>query len=221
MKQLVLALYVEGPTDERFLPPLVRRTAEDLLIGQDVDILDPLLIDDEVHARPTLVEQLVAAARKARGYHLLIVHQDADAPTRDPALEKRINPGVRALAQHGDDCQQRIVPLVPVRMVESWMLTDAEAFCAVLPGCKDPHRLAFPPAPHQVESLPDPKVFVAQAIEVGMAHRSRRHRWRFDFTRVQSRLGETIRLEVLQKVPSYRAFRENLAHALMELHFLE
>lgn len=221
MRQLVLALYVEGPTDERFLPPIVRRTAEDLLAGRGVDILDPVVIDDEIHALPTLVEQMVEAAREAKGFYLLIVHQDADAPTRDLALEERIEPGVRAIAQHDDDCQQRIVPLIPVRMVESWMLVDVEAFCTVIPGCSDPERLDFPHSPHQIESILDPKLYLRQSVERGLAHRPRHQRERFSFPRVQSRLGESIRLAALQRVPSYQAFREEFSIALAELHFFD
>jgi hypothetical protein len=221
MRQLVIALYVEGPTDERFLPPLVRRTAEDLLAGRGIDILDPVIIDDEIHALSTLEEQIVRAAQKAKGFYLLIVHQDADAPTRDQALDERIDPSLRNIVQHPEDCQQHIVPLIPVRMIESWMLVDSEAFCAVLPGCHAPENLGFPNSPNQVESIPEPKTFLHHSIERGLAHRPRRQRQRFSFSRVQSRLGESIRLSTLQRVPSYQIFREEFSDVLRELHFFD
>ncbi len=221
MRQLVIALYVEGPTDERFLPPLVRRTAEYLLAGRDIDILDPVIIDDEIHVLPTLEERVVSAAQKAKGFYLLIVHQDADAPTRDQALDERIVPSLRNIVQHPEDCQQHIVPLIPVRMVESWMLVDSEAFCAVLPGCHEPENLGFPNSPHQVESIPEPKTFLRHSIDRGLAHRPRRQRQRFSFPRVQSRLGESVRLTALRRVPSYRVFSEEFRDVLRELHFLD
>jgi len=44
---LVLALYPEGSTDARFLPPIIRRTAERIITqhGQDiVDVSEPMIV---------------------------------------------------------------------------------------------------------------------------------------------------------------------------------
>lgn len=47
MTMLVMGLYVEGPTDNRFLPVIIQRTAEHILLQCDraeVTVLEPISI---------------------------------------------------------------------------------------------------------------------------------------------------------------------------------
>ena len=47
MNTLVMGLYVEGPTDDRFLPVIIQRTAEHILLKYDraeVTVLEPIVI---------------------------------------------------------------------------------------------------------------------------------------------------------------------------------
>jgi len=47
MNTLVMGLYVEGPTDDRFLPVIIQRTAEHILLTYDraeVTVLEPIVI---------------------------------------------------------------------------------------------------------------------------------------------------------------------------------
>ena len=56
MKMLLLALYAEGSTDARFLPPIIRRTAERIIAqhGQDfVDVSEPMIVPN-----PTVVSRI-------------------------------------------------------------------------------------------------------------------------------------------------------------------
>ena len=47
MNMLVMGLYVEGPTDDRFLPVIIQRAAEKLLLQYaraEVVVLEPIVI---------------------------------------------------------------------------------------------------------------------------------------------------------------------------------
>ncbi len=219
MKQLVLALYAEGSTDERFLPRIIQRTAEHLLAGYGVEILDPFMINGDIHSRATIQEQLVAAARKTHGYHILIVHQDADAPDQDRALQERIQPGLDIVRQESDHHQQNIVPLIPVRMVEAWMLADPVALCQAIPGCSAPDKLDLPKKPERVERISDPKAELKRIASIYQARR-RRSRWITYRAKIQERLADEIAIERLKRVPAYQTFEQKFSQVLRELHFL-
>lgn len=219
MRQLVLALYAEGATDERFLPRIIQRTAEHLLAGYGVDILDLEVINSSVHRLPTLIGQFEAAAREAKGRHILIVHQDADAPDQESALRERIQPGLDLVHQKPERYQQDIVPLIPVRMVEAWMLADPIALCQVIPGCSSPDELNLPQKPDQVEHISDPKAELKRITSTYQARRrrSRSHAYR---AKIQGRLADEIAIERLKRVPAYQTFEQKFSQVLRKLHFL-
>lgn len=219
MKQLVMALYAEGSTDERFLPKIIQRTAEHLLAEYGVDILDIEVINGKTHRLSTLLEQFEAAAKKAKGRHILIVHQDADAPDRESTLRERIQPGLDAVRQDPKKYQQNIIPLIPVRMVEAWMLADPVALCQAIPGCPAPDELNLPGKPEQVEHISDPKAELKRITNIYQARR-RRSRSHSYLAKIQGRLADEIAIERLKRVPAYQAFEQKFSQVLRKLHFL-
>ena len=85
MPSLVTALCTEGSSDTRFLAPVIQRTAEKIIAqyGQRVvDILEPSIVPKQQGSRE---ECIFSASRYAFGYHILIVHSDADDRTSDRA----------------------------------------------------------------------------------------------------------------------------------------
>src|SRR5579872_4756377 len=96
MNMLVMGLHVEGPTDNRFLPVIIQRTAEQILFQHDraeVIVLEPIVMKkypDITHRD----ESILRAAHDASGFHVLIVHADADGPTRDEAFRNRFEPEI-------------------------------------------------------------------------------------------------------------------------------
>jgi hypothetical protein len=98
---LVIALFVEGRTDERFLPVLIQREIESLLLSYShkvVDVLEPILVkpSEEYHAHD---RRLLELAKATVGFHLLIIHADADFPSSDRALAERFQPGMELIHQ--------------------------------------------------------------------------------------------------------------------------
>ena len=223
MTALVLALYAEGHADEGFLPVVIQRTAEQVLARRGrtiVDVLEPISLNHTIDRQfPTRVERMLEAARRASGYHALIVHADADYPSPDRALLERFIPGqtrVRQARQAQESVCEHLVPIIPVQMTEAWMLADPDALREVIGVHLAAEALGTPAHPHQVESDPDPKQTLNAVIQNALAQRSRRRR-RIALGSVYEPLARQIDLAKLGSVPAYTQFVTDLTQTLIAL----
>lgn len=221
---LVMALYTEGATDERFLELIAQRTAESLLLefGSTTAEIFPIQ-----RMRPQQngnhAQSILEVARMAHGYHLLLLHADADNDTPTRALEERILPGIDLVRQAADKNEricERCVPIIPVYMTEAWLLVDGEAFCNAVGTSRKDDELGLPSRVTAAERVADPKARVEQAFQnalAGYPQRRRRHR---HIGELYEPLGRTIRLERLEQLNAYQQFRNDLADALVDLNIL-
>ncbi|MBS1251956.1 MAG: hypothetical protein MAG451_00990 [Anaerolineales bacterium] len=180
MRQLVLALYAEGRTDERFLPVIIQRTADRILrqnASTMVDVLEPLPLEADQEAS-SRAERIYSVARKAAGFHALIVHADADAPNPYAALQQRIEPGRQLVREAEGDCCHELLPIIPVRMTEAWMAADVEAFRQVVGTDLSADQLGFPDQPHEVEAIHNPKHKLELTLNQVFAGQRRRRKAR-------------------------------------------
>lgn len=225
MSVLILALSAEGPTDERFLPIIVQRTAQALLLreGRTVtDVLQPFVLKPP-HPPQGRAETILAIARQCTGYHALILHADADHDTPDRALRERIWPGrdlIISAHAKGEPVCDLPIPLVPVHMTEAWMLADGEALRMVLGTDLPSDLLGVPKRADELERDANPKQTLAGAITQALAARPQRRR-RLDRADLDEPLARQIHLEHLSRLPSYRQFVADLRQALQHLHFIE
>ncbi len=168
MAQLVMAMVVEGSTDARFLDVIAERTALQILGKRSHTIVEVLPIQ---RLRPTgenLAQRILDAARSAYGYHLLLVHADADASTRDAAWNKRIQPGfalIHSALERNETVCNRYMAVIPVQMTEAWMLADSAALLAVIGTNESLASLGLRHSPGQIESIADPKAHINGALE--------------------------------------------------------
>ncbi|NNJ12764.1 DUF4276 family protein [Chloroflexales bacterium ZM16-3] len=221
-----MALAVEGPTDERFFQPLLQRTADDLLRQRGIgttDVLDPV-----VRRFPpdiaTQAEGILWLAQQFAGSQALAIHMDADAPSVERAMRERYTPGlllVEAARAAGTDVCRHLIPLIPVRMLESWMLADGLTLCAIIGTDEDTQSLGLPAVPHQVERIPEPKRVLAEAVRQAFGTNRRRQRRAHDLSQIHESLGRRIRLHQLRRVPSFLTFEAALASAFVELRLIE
>ena len=223
MTALVLALYAEGHADEGFLPVVIQRTAEQVLARRGrtiVDVLEPISLNHTIDRQfPTRVDRMLEAARRASGYHALIVHADADYPSPDRALLERFIPGqtrVRQARQAQESVCEYLVPIIPVQMTEAWMLADPDALREVIGVRLALEALGTPAHPHQVESDPDPKQTLNVVIQNALAQRSHRRR-RIALGAVYEPLARQIDLAKLGSVPAYTEFVTDLTQTLIAL----
>lgn len=219
MRTLTLALYAEGPTDERFLSIIIQRTAYQLLRQHkevQVDVfLKALSPEPDVKDRG---ECILSVARKAHGFHALIVHADANAPTADGALQYRFESGQKLVQENEKDTCRDLLPIIPIRMTEAWMMTDVEAFREVVGTDLRAEDLEFPARPHQVEAIQDPKHELNVALSQIFTRRRRRKKARLG--QYYEPLARHIRLHRLGNVPAFQQFANDLTDVLENLHFI-
>lgn len=222
MTTLVSALYTEGPTDEKFLPIIIQRTIQQILIKRGrmtVDILEPILLRRLVDHKSygTQAERILRAARLAAGYHTLIIHADADHASSQKALTERIQPGLELVQQSQDRVCGQVLPLIPIRMTEAWMLADPATLQDVIGTNVLPQTLGLPERAEQVQSIPNPKQTLNQAIQNALAHQSRRRR-RLQPGALYEPLARQLSLERLNQVPAYQQFVGEMTNTLIALH---
>jgi hypothetical protein len=148
-------------------------------------------------ARP--VSELVERAREYQPT-LVFVHRDAEGVPRE--LRLREIPS-----------EARIVPVVPVRMTEAWLLIDEQAIRTAAGNPNGTEPLTLPPL-RRLESIPDPKETL-RSLLVAASGLGPRRRKRFDRAEAVQRLAEIIEnYAALLALDAFRAFHADLVSAL-------
>ena len=222
MRSLELALYCEGPTDQLFLSIIIQRSSRKILEQHKQGSINvPRVETIEINKTGLRRDECVfQAACKAAKYHILVVHADADHPTREKALRERFQPGYTLVQRTEGKICKNLLPIIPVRMTEAWMLADHEAMQNVLETSLRIQELGLPSKARQVESDPDPKHTLRQIMQKAAAERSRRRR-EVDLNSLYAPLGSRISLERLGNVPSYKQFMKDLTETLKILNLIQ
>jgi hypothetical protein len=152
---------------------------------------------------------LLAKLQAASSDHprdLPLVHRDAES--RPPA--ERFGEIQRAMTQL--DTAIRHVPIVPVRMTESWLSTDERAIRGAVGNPNGRAPLEIPPIA-RVATV-DAKDALEKALEVASEYGARRLRG-FVAANYRMRAAElTLSLESLRRVPLFAHFERELGPAL-------
>jgi hypothetical protein len=221
MRVLFIALYAEGETDEHFLPALIRRAAVDILSSRATDLVEvppPRAINSRLRADVAhAADRILGAARRSVNYDLLVVHADADDRTPDKALEQRFRPGQERVHEASKASQpvcHRLVPIIPVRNTEAWMLADPEALRRVIGAHIDSVLSRLRGDPKAVEGIADPKQDLEQLIRAAVGRRRRR---KVSLRDLYEPLADEIGLDRLGRVPAYARFASDLTDALASM----
>lgn len=214
MRYLGLALFAEGPSDHRFLSPLLFRAceAECLAKGLGTVEIGPIV---ELHSPQDLRNKsrkrriCEAATRSAASWNILFVHTDGGGQPNQ-ANRQRIEPAVRQLRDElldDHDC----VAIVPVRETEAWVLADPEGMLRAFGFARWGATVDPIVGGGDVEGVMDPKRILR------MMFRSVARKGSVDS--FYERLGEMVSLQRLRSVPAYAAFEGSLHDALNRLRF--
>lgn len=139
---------------------------------------------------------------------LLIVHRDAERV----AHQDRVNEIKAALTG-----LHVFVPLVPVRMLESWLLVDRGA---IRKAAGNPNGMAAFDLPRieRIEGLADPKSTLHDALRNASGLSGRRLRG-FDCGRAKAFISRSLgSLAPLRRLPSFVAFEQALLASVGALH---
>jgi hypothetical protein len=216
---LSLALFAEGPTDHRFLSPLLYRLAEEICLRQargvvDVGRLLSLRSPESLRDadRPT---RIVEAARQADStFHVLFLHTDGGSDW-NRAYAERVAPAVAAVAGALSPAGHRTTAVVPVRETEAWALADGDALRSAFGTTLSDEALGVPERPADVEGIPDAKKALEHAlVQATGPGRRRRRRGAAAFLEV---IGEQVSLARLAQVPAFGRLAVDLQRTL-EIH---
>src|SRR5262245_21851215 len=125
MAQLLFTLLGEGTSDDALMPIIEWVLAHpDLGLLPEVELLPTFVHPGDMPDASSLVERILACALEYPS-HLLFVHLDADGPTRDARAQAIRDAAVEA--RRLGHTIPPVMPVVPVREMEAWILFDEKA----------------------------------------------------------------------------------------------
>ncbi|MFI1568843.1 hypothetical protein ACH4ZX_38505 [Streptomyces sp. NPDC020490] len=145
-------------------------------------------------------------------YDLVIIHRDSDGnppERRRSEIAEAVNEVSPGLAH---------VPVIPVRMLEAWLLLNQAAIREVAGNPNGKVALDLP-KPARVESVPDPKALLKQAIATASEEKGRRlEKLQRRFPENRARLLQMLDREgPVQQLASWQAFTHDLRQSLSGL----
>jgi hypothetical protein len=218
MSQLILGLYAEGPTDYDFLPPVIQRTTEHILISHEQFTLESFIYIIKL-PKDNQDGNILRAAKEAHNCHALIVHSDADHPTADKAKIERFNPGYELVQQCNELACKHLLPIIPIQAIEAWMMADHQLLRTKIGTKLNTRDLGIPDKAKQVELIANPKQRLKEIVRNARASRSKRQ-YDADIRFLYQPLGEEISLDRLKHVPSYNQFVQDLTIILQSLNLI-
>ena len=219
-KQLFIGLTTEGSTDIRFLESIVRRTFQHIAYNECKQDIDIVIQNIKFVPKKGLgfAEYVVEASKQGVedfGCMVLAVHTDADRETYAKRIEDKFKPAQKLLDREDDSVCKIITPIIPIRMIEAWMLADKDLFRQELGTNLSFNELGINRDP---EIMADPKAEIEEAIRRAFDHQSRRRR-HLKISELYELLGDKISIEKLETLLSYRNFQDEVRKTYATLNY--
>ena len=210
MRYLSCLLVHEGNSDRWFLPPLLERAIRELWLARArVDLHVSVAAVDADHQR---VEDIVLAVAD-EAFDLLLHHHDG-APQ---AICNRVVSAVQR------DWRLRrpepLVPVLPVRETESWILADPDVVRTVLGSSEFAAGAGWPQRARDAENVPDPKVPLRRTIETARGRQRATAGQQSSMKSYFEAFGDHVRLDRLREVPSFAAWWQDMSKTLEGLGY--
>ena len=202
MRELRFALVGDGPSDRRLLPIvtwLLQQHSSRLIASTWADL-------SVLPVRPRSLEERIRQAVELYPADLLFVHRDAEGETYDKRIEE-----IRKACP--ETLQSQVVPVVPIRMQEAWLLISEPAIRSAAGNPRGRVKLSLPPRA-SLEALPDPKETLYGALRAA-SELSGRHLSRFNVAAAAYRVSELIQdYSELRTLKAFVAFEKSAVDAL-------
>lgn len=215
---VTIGFTVEGSTDKRFLEAVVRKTFEDVAFEceSEIDVYDPIFFPKPLGLG--FADQIKNVAEKAfhNGINILCIHADADADSDNNTFETKIRPAFEIVEKAEGRICKNIVAIVPIQMIESWMLADKDLLKTEIGTNKSNEDLEIIRLP---EAIADPKETIKNALRIAQLDLPKR-RQRVEIGDLYQPLGQKLKIEKLNEIPSYKKFREAVRQAFVTLNYL-
>ena len=215
-RYLGLGLHGEGPTDQRFLGPLLARLTSGILARHSrYPVVVAPIIGVATGAKQERASELSRAVGASRGsLDVLFVHADG-AGDPEGAASTVVQPLIDRIVEDHADMAPRCVPVIPIREVEAWAIADPAAIAGLLRSRQDAAALGLPDDAAACELVLDPKAALEQAVARARS-RTRRRSGPMPY----EPLGERVGLERLERLSAFRKTREALLQVLASLRIL-
>jgi hypothetical protein len=158
---------------------------------------------------PRTLEERIRKAVELFPCEVLFIHRDAE---REPPDRRRTEIGAAVLGAEANGCRVPAVTIVPVRMLEAWLLFDERAIrqAAGNPNGTAPLNL---PALQRVEDRPDPKSDLSEALKTASELTGRRLK-KFNSAQAFWRVADFLEdFSPLRQLPAYLAFESAVRRA--------
>src|SRR5690606_20845508 len=126
MQDIFFVFYGEAKADYLFIRRVVLRYLNRLLPHLEFEA-----IDIHHHESKTEQERFINLAKENAGYHFIVIHIDADDNEEVKALKNHFLPAYEVI-QPLEAANQQIIPIIPIRETEAWLLADYAAFKEVI-----------------------------------------------------------------------------------------
>lgn len=219
---IIVGLTTEGSTDVRFLETIVERAFETVALEcqKDVEIISQTLETTKV-GKGSFADYVVEASKEAlrSGVTTVAVHSDADKNTYDDRKKYNFEPALAAVnALEDDEACKLITPIIPVRMIEAWMLADKDLLRLEIGTKLSDHDLGIDGAP---ENIADPKEKITVAIRTANENSTHKNPVRkVDISDLYDILGQKLDPSQLVHLESYRRFLDEIRATYRELGIL-
>lgn len=139
--------------------------------------------------------------------HIIVCHRDAESMP----MENRI---AEITSAHADsNIPIPVVPAVPVRMIESWLLTNAHAIRCAADNKNGTVELNLP-RNRDIEQIADPKQVLFNTLKTATNLAPRRLK-QFDVHRARRRIASFLEdFNSLKRLPSFQKFESELIKAI-------
>ena len=151
MREIRYTLLCDGSSDKALIP-ILSWLLNDLL--PNVSLQAQYADFGRLRLPPPLsaLDQRIEKAVALYPCDILFVHRDAE---KDP-FQKRKNEILKFHQKINNTFTEKLVPVVPVRMMETWLLIDEKAI-KVAAGNRNYNKNIVLPSTQNLESLPNPK----------------------------------------------------------------
>jgi len=203
-----VTLVTDGASD-RALAPIVEWAVKcQMNCAVVVDWLDQRRMP---RVRGQTLSERIETAMALFPAELLVVHRDAE---RDDHASRtnEVDAAIRA-TEFQPEGHAQVVPVVPVRMTESWLLICEEAIRRAALNPNGHERLNMPRL-QEIERLPNPKQQLFDLLKDASGLRGRRLK-KFNLYQARLRVADQIEdFAPLRQLPAFQAFEERLCVAL-------
>lgn len=220
-RQIFIGLMTEGNTDNRFLESIVKKTFDEIGFECNGDVETYVRFISIDKTGLGFVEQVLASSKKGIeefGIMILCVHSDADSTTDLNTFQNKMIPAKNEIDTKDENEYCKIITaVVPVQMIEAWMLADKELLKKEIGTNKTNNELNIN---RQPEDIANPKTVIEEAIRIARAEFTKRKRKDLTISELYLPIGQKITIEKLNTLPSFLKFKDAIREAYRHLNYL-